>query len=659
MFKKGRWIFVAVILLLVLDVILFAKNDNGELRTIKSEKELLSIYKGDKYNCEPNYLLEAITMPFSFFEMMDNGYSCGRKYRYYDAVYAVDDTVAKNAETSSKDYSTTNVQVENVDEADITKTDGDYIYSLSENKVIITDVRVPEEIKIASSIDMGNGEVPVDLLLYGNKLIVISEKKNDLYYDNNTVVNVFDITDRTKVLNIKNYEIYQPYFTSRVIDSRLYIFSSGRLHNYDDKINREYKENNVTKEIELDNIKYMKDIYSADETIISYMNLDNLNNDVSVNSYLIDMENAYVSENSIYVLNYNYVNNNIPISTMFGLKGVIGTFEYISDYIYDYDYTTSIYKFDFDSDGNIVYEAKNKVSGDIINQYSLDEKDGHLRVATYDDNGTKITIFNDNLKEIGKSDYVAKGERMYASRFIGDRAYLVTYKTMDPLFVFDLSDEKSPKVLGELKIPGYSTYLHPYDDNHIIGIGMETEEIVNKDINGRVISTSDRVIGMKMALFDVSNVNNPTQVSQVVIGDSRTTSAILTNPKALLFSKEKELIAIPVNNYSEDFNFEIGGDNYFTDSIYKIHSSDYIGEGYIVYNINLNEGFKQKGLITHDYGTNKNKYGYYYYTNNLLRGLFIEDNLYTISEREIKVNKLDNLELVSNLKLEEKGEYYE
>ena len=199
MFKKGSWIFVAVLLLLVLDVILFAKNDNGELRTIKSEKELLSIYKGDKYNCEHNYLLEAITMPFSFFEMMDNGYSCGRKYRYYDAVYAVDDTVAKNAETSSKDYSTTNVQVENVDEADITKTDGDYIYSLSGNKVIITDVRVPEEIKIASSIEMGNSEVPVDLLLYGNKLIVISEKKNDLYYDNNTVVNVFDITDRTKV----------------------------------------------------------------------------------------------------------------------------------------------------------------------------------------------------------------------------------------------------------------------------------------------------------------------------------------------------------------------------------------------------------------------------------------------------------------------------
>lgn len=109
---------------------------------------------------------------------------------------------------------------------------------------------------------------------------------------------------------------------------------------------------------------------------------------------------------------------------------------------------------------------------------------------------------------------------------------------MDPLFVMDLSDETNPKVLGELKIPGYSTYLHPYDENHIIGIGMETKETVRRDYSGRVISTTAKIVGMKMALFDVSNVNTPIQISSVVIGDSRTTSAILTNPKHYYFQKK-------------------------------------------------------------------------------------------------------------------------
>ena len=133
---------------------------------------------------------------------------------------------------------------------------------------------------------------------------------------------------------------------------------------------------------------------------------------------------------------------------------------------------------------------------------------------------------------------------------------------MDPLFVIDLSDETKPKVLGELHIPGYSTYLHPYDENHLIGIGMQTEEIVNRNSYGKVISTTSRIIGMKMALFDVSDVHNPIQISETVIGDSRTTSAILNNPKALLFSKEKNLIAIPVNNYSEDFAINSSNDSH-------------------------------------------------------------------------------------------------
>ena len=230
----------------------------------------------------------------------------------------------------------------------------------------------------------------------------------------------------------------------------------------------------------------------------------------------------------------------------------------------------------------------------------------------------------------------------------------LTYKNVDPLFVFDLSNPNKPTVLGELKIPGYSTYLHPYDENHIIGIGMQTEEKIYRNSSGKIISTSAVITGMKMALFDVSNMNNPIQISETIIGDRRTTSAILTNHKALLFSKEKGIIAIPVNNYSSDFEISnTSSDVSSLVSSYTNYSKEYISEGYLVYNINLIDGFNLKGSITHNKSNSSKKYYSYYYNSKLLRGMWIEDNLYTVSEDMIKVNKLDTLEDICELKIKE------
>ncbi len=218
---------------------------------------------------------------------------------------------------------------------------------------------------------------------------------------------------------------------------------------------------------------------------------------------------------------------------------------------------------------------------------------------------------------------------------------------MDPLYVVDLSDPTHPRALGELKIPGYSTYLHPYDENHIIGIGMETQENVVRDANGKVLRTTSTIVGMKMALFDVSDVTNPVQVSSTIIGDRRTTSAILTNPKALLFSKEKELIAIPINNFAEDFGISSSATSYASVvQSYTNYAKPYISEGYAVYRINLQEGFTLKGVITHEKTTTRN-----YWRNNskLLRGLYIGQDLFTVSENGIKVNDLDSLTLKNEL----------
>ena len=179
---------------------------------------------------------------------------------------------------------------------------------------------------------------------------------------------------------------------------------------------------------------------------------------------------------------------------------------------------------------------------------------------------------------------------------------------------------------------------------------METKENIRRDVNGKVISTTSSIIGMKMALFDVSNVNNPIQISSTVIGDSRSSSAILTNHKALLFSKEKELIAIPVNNYNEDFNITTNQDTYSSIiNSYANYKKSYVSEGYFVYKITIDDGFTLKGTITHD--KVNSKYAYSTVTK-LLRGLYIDDNLYTVSQSYIKVNKLENLEQISQLKID-------
>lgn len=670
--KKVKKIIILIILILILVIIgicsYFISNYNistSEVVEISSQEELNEIYEG-KTDFENSIIFKLFTLPFSMIDYIDRAYPIYDDINYGISINsselasgAKSESITNNAtSTTTKDYSTTNIQVENVDEADITKTDGDYIYSLSNTDVIITDVRNPEQIKIISRIsENDSNSLPEDLMLYNDKLVIIYEniKSSGVYsYYNNkntTIVKVYDITNREEPKEIKSYEIQQPYYTSRCIEGKLYVIASGNLKKENDNVITYYKEDGRQVDPGFNSIKRIKDLHSKSQTIISMIDLNNVKNPVKINSYLMNVENAYISEDNIYLLNEKYKGYKSPeISNIFGLKGIIGAFDMDED-DQESGYYTSIYKFKLLNDGSIKLDKKTEEKGKTINQFSIDEHEGNLRVALYNYEGSKIVIFDEDMKKIGETENLAEGEKMYSTRFLGDKAYLVTYKTIDPLFVIDLSDPTNPKTLGELKIPGYSTYLHPYDENHIIGIGMQTEEKVNRNSKGKVTSTTATITGMKMALFDVSDVNNPIQISDTVIGDRRTSSAILTNHKALLFSKEKELIAIPVNNYSEDFEIEASSDSNDTlTRYYKDYNKEYVSEGYFVYNINLNDGFKLKGTITHDKTKSK-----YTYNNNskLLRGLYIDNNLYTISENYIKVNELESLKEISQLKIEE------
>ena len=654
--KITEIILVVILAIIILLTSIAISNVRGtKPKSVKSNLKLEAIYNADE---NKDFALGMIGYVLNFpYSAFSNVSYMGRKDYTSSGTWTFDGVEywqksgsissvgssgnSSSSSESSSDYSKTNVQVENVDEADVIKTDGEYTYSISEDTVIIADVRDVENTRITSRLKPTSG-IPVDLLLYDKYLIVIGR---DSSRKNSTDVEIYNVEDKNKIEKVKSYEISKSYKTSRILNGKLYIVSSGRLSkNSDQKIEIDYKEDGSSKDINLKKMYYFKDKSSDYETVISNVNLDDISNSTfDVQAYLMDVDYIYMSENNLYIANWNYKEDENSVLKLFGFKGI---FSMMDDE--NYDKETTIVKLGINEDGSVSYVGKANLDGSAINQFSFDEYNSNLRVALEDDEKSRIVVLNKKMKQIGVSEVVGEGESMYSSRFVGDRAYLVTFKYTDPLFTFDLSNPKNPKLLGELKMPGYSTYIHPYDENHLIGIGVQTEEVVVRDSQGEIRGSNTYVTGLKMAIFDVTDVNNPKQLSDVTIGNKNTKSPILTNHKALLFSKEKGIIAIPVNSYSSPITEQTVSTTDVEKLVDKYNSgssSDYISEGYLIYNIDTENGISLKGVIEHS-SANKNTKSY---GSQVLRGLYIKDSLITISQHVLKVNDLQTLKEISTM----------
>ncbi|MEM5807208.1 MAG: beta-propeller domain-containing protein, partial [Candidatus Aenigmatarchaeota archaeon] len=263
---------------------------------------------------------------------------------------------------------------------------------------------------------------------------------------------------------------------------------------------------------------------------------------------------------------------------------------------------------------NIELKAKAEVPGHILNQFSMDEYNGKFRIATtsgFTEEENNVYVFDKNMNIISKLEGIATSERIYSSRFIGDKLYLVTFKQIDPFFVIDLSDQ--PKVLGYLKIPGVSDYIHPYDETHLIGFGREVDE-------------QGRVKGLKISLFDVSDFAFPKELYSYKFGEAGSYSEANYEHKAFLFSKEKNLLVIPAT-ISDETRF-------------------YPWQGAVVFNVSLENGISLKGKI--DHGKQQ------FWSNQIKRSLYIDDVLYTVSDYMIKANSLNDLSELAKINFEER-----
>jgi inhibitor of cysteine peptidase len=533
---------------------------------------------------------------------------------------------------AGNDFSETNVQVQGVDEADIVKTDGTYIYQAFDRKLTITKAVPASAIEAVSTISYQNFE-PFQLFVDGNKLVVIGHSYHEydheaeskmvlpIYQQSKAVV--YDLTDRSNPKEVKTVEIEGSYLTARKIGSTIYLINN----HYPDywimekekgiDLRPRYSDSAVSDEsqyIDYEEIRYFPESKDANYSIIATFNIEEPEKEVTISTYLGSGNDIYMSKESLYISVAKYTD--VPISSNRAFDSVPAL----------PPMNTEIFKFTV-NELDVSFVASGNVSGRLLNQFSMDEYDGHFRIATtkgetwneQTPSSNNVYILDQNMSVVGSVEDLARGERIYSVRFMGEKAYVVTFKEVDPLFVLDVSNPKKPTVLGELKIPGFSNYLHPYDENHLIGFGQNT-----KLIKGEV-GTSPRVVtdGVKISLFDVTDPINPKEKFTEIIGGSGTHSPLNYDHKALLFNKEKNIFAFPISVYKDKPGSE--------------YEQMFEFQGAYAYSISLEEGFQLQQKITHE----QQNVICENWENQIRRVLYIEDHFYAVSPKKISAHKVD------------------
>lgn len=552
-------------------------------------------------------------------------------------------------------YSQTNVQVEGIDEADYVKTDGRFLYVVSGSKVYIVRAYPPEDINIASKIDLEDYTV-TGLYVNDDRLAIIASKRmfvimagfseNDASIGEKampeiypppkplTSILIYNISDRTDPKPLLNMSIDGGLIHSRLYKGILYALTTEPVitYKYNDNnfgvdiadikrsgLNTELDVrlpviwiNGVRIEIPPEEIYYLKNasdngfqyniIISIDLATLEYKRIAILSGYSSV---------LYMSYNNIYLVQMYYyepmLEGNKPLKSMEESKIV----------------RLSVKGLD------VTPEAEGDVPGIIESQLQLDEYDGYLRVSTlfrgFDYSGgeptfyswTNIYVLDMDMNIVGKIEGLGDGEHLYATRFVGDYAYLVTFRLIDPLFVVDLRNPVEPKLVGELKIPGFSTMLQPVASHLIVGIGYDADE------NGAVR-------GLKISLYDVSDPANPVEIDKIVFNNYSVWSEALYNHRAITLLKEKGLVGIPIQ------------------MSYAIP----IREGEVTQSY-----MPMQGLLLIKIADNKmeildilsvnSEMGYY----NFIRGVFINNYIYVITGNHISVYSYPDLDHITDITL--------
>ncbi len=557
------------------------------------------------------------------------------------------------------EFSGTNVQVEGIDEADIIKTDGQYFYvfDMNRNSIYIVSAK-DSEMELTATVpvseEFDGNETGREMYLLGNRLVLLvsgfrTEEKSE-YSENKEVyipyirecavtkVFTYDITDKSAPKLLSSLEQDGRMITSRLSDGKVYVISSyGNFYGWFKPSDGVREKNESAGDIYKDYIPTVAGepvapdcIYISEEPlseeflVVTSMSPENPEQYFDVKSLLADGDECYVSNNYIYVAGSRWQNSEIP-----------------------YD-RTEVYRFAY-QDGVITPAGQVTVKGTLDNQFSMDEYDGHLRVVTtvneyvYKEKDVKLRdmngdgvidetdaiepyetiliteskrynslyIYNEKLELTGCIENLAPDEHIKSARLMGKIGYFVTFRQTDPLFSVDLSDPANPKVLGELKIPGFSSYLHPYGEGLLLGIGYDADE------------TTGWTQGVKISMFDVSDPVNVKEVHKHILADF-TYTGVEADHKAALIDVEKGMIGFPVRGYQDTGEYNV----------------------YVVYGYDEKEGFYPMFSEGYAMGYDADLYEFKYELFTVdCRGAYIGDTFYMINPAyEIKSYDMETWE---------------
>jgi len=525
--------------------------------------------------------------------------------------------------SSTHDFSSTNNQVINVDEGDFVKTNGKYIFKAINGSVSITKILPNGQMDLSQSIfpdqDIADN---IKIHLSQDKLILMGNG-----YENNVIVYIYDINDQAIESNsiklLKSFSIEGNINDTRLVNGNLFIVTHHDLDYWD--LFYSFNNNNPSsgsyikkpinsavindilpkkdgERIKCSDINVIEPITNVNSiTTIVGIDINNLNQEIFTESILGSGENIYMSDKNLYLANsiYNY-NSNLE--------------------------KTDFFKFKL-SNNKAIFDKQNTLIGNLINQFSMDEYNDNFRVAmtkrsttgSQESLNNTITILDKDFNKAGEITGLARGEKIYSTRFMGDKGYIVTFRETDPLFTFDLSDPKNPKTVGELKIPGFSNYLHPIKNgDYLIGVGKDS------DNNGIVK-------GVKISLFDVRGLQTAKEVGVIKVGDTGSYSEVDNDHKALLWDDRNDLLTIPISESS----------NTSTGNISDRFSRSEQYQGSYFYKVNLEKGFEILGKTSHNNTLNQT------YSidigNEIKRQLYIDNYIYTISQNKIESLNISNI----------------
>lgn len=529
------------------------------------------------------------------------------------------------AGTTGGDSSTTNVQEQGVDEPDAVKSDGNTIYAVTDGKLHAVDARSPQP-KLLGTLDLGDqGQ---QLLLHGNRLLVVGTKFVDpppregggagaassvapQYYRPITMLTEVDVSDPSAMKMIRTELVEGNYVSARltgdtsrvVVSSPPASFAPGAADTLQRRtagwvpksavIDRRNGRTRRRTIVPCRSVRHPRTFSGLDMLTVLTIDMSRGLPAVDADSVMTSAEDVYASQGRLYVATRRWM----PPPSSADQPPPRGT--------------TAIHSFDASEANRTTYRASGGVPGYVLNQWSMSEYKGVLRVASTQDpewwdgaqradSQSSVTTLAERdgaLVQLGSAGGLGRGERIFGVRFIDDTGYVITFRQTDPLYTVDLSTPTDPKVLGELKIRGYSAYLHPLAPGLLLGVGQDATE-------------QGRRLGTQLSVFDVSDLRNPTRIHQRRLDEGSSSSAEFDH-HAFLYWEPRALAVIPLRRYESDPPFL----------------------GAIGFKVDRASGIAEVGRVNHDWVDRQPA--------EVERSVVVGDRLLTVSGLGVKATDLD------------------